>query len=121
MSANLGKCHLDLPSTDEPGEGVAGTGVDVCGEEGLRLELAFGVTHEKPTDRHRRHAAAMPEGRAAGDLDETVGSAVPEHGGKPAQAAGFDEVSFGRSDRIAIDAAGADLGAPAPLDGVVEA
>src|ERR1700730_8503582 len=78
MSANLGKCHLDLPSTDDPGEDVAGTGVDVCGEEGLRLELAFGVTHEKPTDRHWRHAAAMPESRAAGDLDETVGSAVPE-------------------------------------------
>src|ERR1700728_3391339 len=77
MSANLGECHLDLPSTDEPGEDVAGTGVDICGEEGLRLELAFGIAHEKPTDRHRRHAAAMPEGRAAGDLDETGGSAVP--------------------------------------------
>jgi len=44
-----------------------------------------------------------------------------QHGGKPAQAAGFDEVSLGRTDRIAIDAASADLGAPAPFDGVVEA
>src|ERR1700676_2319459 len=78
MSANLGECHLDLPSTDDPGEDVAGRGVEVCGEEGLRLELAFAIAHEKPTDRHWRHAAAMPESRAASDLDETVGSAVPE-------------------------------------------
>ena len=43
-----------------------------------------------------------------------------QHGGKPAQAAGFDEVSLGRADRIAIDAAGADVGSPTPLDGIVE-
>src|SRR5262249_41062384 len=43
-----------------------------------------------------------------------------QHGGKPAQAAGFDEVSLGGADRIAIDAASADLGAPAPFDGVIE-
>jgi len=43
-----------------------------------------------------------------------------QHGGKPAQAAGFDEVTFGRADRIAIDAAGADLGSPAPFDGVIK-
>jgi hypothetical protein len=43
-----------------------------------------------------------------------------QHGGKPEQAAGFDEVTFGRADRIAIDAAGADLGSPAPFDGVIK-
>jgi Type III restriction enzyme, res subunit len=43
-----------------------------------------------------------------------------QHGGKPAQAAGFDEVPLGRADRIAIDAAGADLGSPAPFDGVIK-
>src|SRR6185369_17399892 len=43
-----------------------------------------------------------------------------QHGGKPAQAAGSDEVTFGRADRIAIDAAGADLGSPAPFDGVIK-
>src|SRR6202051_3166038 len=30
------------------------------------------------------------------------------------------EVSLGRADRIAIDAAGADLGSPAPFDGVIK-
>ena len=44
-----------------------------------------------------------------------------QHGGQPAQATGLDEVSLGRTHRITIDAAGLDLGAPAPLDGVVEA
>jgi len=34
--------------------------------------------HEKPMDRHWPHAAGIPESRAAGDLDETVGSAAPE-------------------------------------------
>ena len=49
------------------------------------------------------------------------GTLHQQHGGKPAQAAGFDEVSLGGADRIAINAAGADLGSPAPFDGVVEA
>ena len=43
-----------------------------------------------------------------------------QHGGKPAQTAGFDEVALGGADRIAIDATGLDLGPPAPLDGVVK-
>ena len=43
-----------------------------------------------------------------------------QHGGKPSQAAGFDEMSLGGADRIAIDAAGTDLGSPAPLNGVVD-
>jgi hypothetical protein len=35
-------------------------------------------------------------------------------------ARGFSRIVGGRADRIAIDAAGADLGSPAPFDGVVE-
>ena len=41
--------------------------------------------------------------------------------GQPAQATGLDEVSLGGADRVTIDAAGADLVPPAPLDGVVDA
>lgn len=78
VSANFRKCYLDLPPTDKPSEDVAGASVEVGGEKGLRLELAFGIADEKPTDRHRRHAAAIPHGGAAGDLDEPVGSTVPE-------------------------------------------
>ena len=43
MSANFRECYFDLPATDEPGEDVAGTSVEVGGEEGLRFELAFGI------------------------------------------------------------------------------
>src|ERR1700720_2337176 len=78
MSANFRECYFALPATDEPGEDVAGTSVEVGGEEGLRFELAFGIADEKPTDRHRGHAAAIPQRGAAGDVDEAVGSAVPE-------------------------------------------
>jgi hypothetical protein len=40
-------------------------------------------------------------------------------GGKPSQSAGYDDMSLGGADWIAIDAVGADLGSPAPLNGVV--
>ncbi len=58
-----------------------------------------------------------------GERHDAIGPrhAHEQHGGKPAQAAGFDEVPLGGADRIAIDAAGADLGSPAPLDGVINA
>ena len=65
MSANFRECYFDLPATDEPGEDVAGTSVEVGGEEGLRFELAFGIADEKPTDRHRGHGAAIPQRGAA--------------------------------------------------------
>jgi hypothetical protein len=251
MSAGFFERDLDLPAAHEPSEDIARTGVKIGCQERLRFEVAFGIADEEPTDRHRRHAAAIPQRSAAGDLDEAIGSAVPEtdavalpgdfgivedggelfqalafdrrpaaafallrreieqvgieaqagdetdmvadggeefdcsegaigdqdnvaigepaadlqgglagpieqclggarfagietfgrgeqreegqrhaavgprhaheqHGRKPAQAAGFDEVSLGGADRIAIDAAGADLGSPAPLDGVIE-
>ena len=70
---------LPRPATDyEPGEAIAGASVEVGGEEGLRLELACGIAGDKPMDRHRRHAAAIPAGGAAGDFDDAVGLAVPE-------------------------------------------
>jgi hypothetical protein len=78
MSANLGKCTSTCHRLTNQARRSRGRALIVCGDEGLRLELAFAIAHEKSTDRHRRHAAAMPKSRAAGDLDETVGSAVPE-------------------------------------------
>ena len=40
MSADFLEGDLDLPATDEPGEDVTGTRVDIGGEEGLRVEFA---------------------------------------------------------------------------------
>jgi hypothetical protein len=44
-----------------------------------------------------------------------------QHRRKPAQSAGLDEMTMARSHGIPIDAARLDLGAPPPLDRVVEA
>src|SRR5262245_10477548 len=62
---------------DEPAENIAGWNAEIDREEGLRFEFAFGVTDEKPADRHRRHAGAIPHGGAGGDFNEAIGSAVP--------------------------------------------
>jgi hypothetical protein len=47
-----------------PGKDVARTGVKIGCQKGLRLELASGV--------------AIPQCDAAGNLDDAVGSAIPE-------------------------------------------
>src|ERR1700687_4355291 len=47
-------------------------------QECLRIEFAFGIANQEPTDRHGRHATAIPQRGAGGDLDDTIGSAVPE-------------------------------------------
>ena len=60
------------------GLNVSGASIEVGGEESLRLEFACRIANEKPTDWHWRHSAAIPDGGAAGDFDEAVGSAVPE-------------------------------------------
>src|SRR5260221_3124067 len=78
MSAGFLEGDFDLPATDEPGEDIARTDVEIGSQEGLRLEFAFGIANEQPADRHRRRAAAIPDGGATGDFDEAVGSAVPE-------------------------------------------
>src|ERR1700681_2745460 len=78
MGAGFLEGDFDLPATDEPGEHIARTGVEIGSQEGLRVEFAFGIANEQPADRHRRRAAAIPDGGAAGDFDEAVGSAVPE-------------------------------------------
>src|SRR6266852_4606316 len=78
MSAGFLEGDFDLQATDEPGEDIARTDVEIGSQEGLRFEFAFGIANEQPADRHWRRAAAIPDGSAAGDLDEAVGSAVPQ-------------------------------------------
>src|ERR1700681_2875173 len=78
MGAGFLEGDFDLPATDEPSEDIARTGVEIGSQKGLGFEFAFGIANEQPADRHRRRAAAIPDGGAAGDFDEAVGSAVPE-------------------------------------------
>ena len=78
MSAHLLESDLDLPAADEPSDDVLWLGVEIGCEEGLRVELAGWIADQKPSDRHRRHAAAIPDGGAGCELDEPIGSAVPQ-------------------------------------------
>src|ERR1700681_1631912 len=78
VSANFRKRHLDLPAADEPRENVARASIEVGGEECLWLELTSRIADEKPSNRYRRHAAAIPQRGAGGDFDEAVGSAIPK-------------------------------------------
>jgi hypothetical protein len=61
-----------------PGKDVARTGVKIGCQKGLRLKLASGVADQEPADRYGRHATAIPQCDAAGNLDDAVGSAIPE-------------------------------------------
>src|SRR3974390_1338817 len=78
MSAHLLESDLDLPAADEQSDDVLWLGVEIGCEEGLRVELAGWIADQKPSDRHRRHAAAIPNGGAGCALDQPVGSAVPQ-------------------------------------------
>src|SRR5262249_25400654 len=78
VRAHLFKCDLDLPAAHEPGEDVLGAGVEICRQECLRVELALGIADDDPADRHRHNSGTIPECGAAGDLDEPIGSTIPE-------------------------------------------
>ena len=65
-------------------------------------------------------------GRQHGQEGQTPDPPGPGHGreqhdAEPAQAAGLDEMPGAGADRVAVDPPRRDPGAPAPLDGVVEA
>jgi hypothetical protein len=78
MSAGFLEGDFDLPTADEPGKDVARTGVKIGCQKGLRLELASGIADQEPADRYGRHATAIPQCDAAGNLDDAVGLAIPE-------------------------------------------
>src|SRR5262249_56790920 len=78
VRTHLLKCDLDLPPAHEPGENILGAGVKICRQECLGIEFALGVADEEPADRHRHNSSTIPKCGSAGDLDQAVGSAVPE-------------------------------------------
>src|SRR3954464_8479073 len=65
-------------------------------------------------------------GREHGQEGQSPNAAGPgygseQHYAQPAQAAGFDEVAVAGANRVAVDPARLDLGAPTPLDRIVKA
>jgi hypothetical protein len=65
---------------EQPGPLILGvlSGVEIGCEECLRVEFSGRIADQKPADRHRRHTVAIPDGSAGCDLDETIGSAIPQ-------------------------------------------
>jgi len=110
---------LELPTRDEPLEDIDRSGIEISAEEGLRCKLAARIADQQPPDRHGGQAAVVPDRGAGGDLDETIGAAVPKRDGvalpdgigvlqdlaEPGQALALDRRSsaartFGRRGRI---------------------
>ncbi len=72
VRACLFKGDFDLPTADEPSKDLFRFDSLVGAEEGLRIKLALWVAHQHPAQRHRRQAAAVPDGCTGGDLDDTA-------------------------------------------------
>ncbi len=98
--AAAGKPAVDLQ------DGLAGT-IDQR-LRGARLVAIEALRRSQHGEEGQRHDAARP-----GHLDQQLGT-------EPTQTAGFDEVSLGGANGIAVDAAGPDLGSPPSLDRIVE-
>lgn len=62
-------------------EDIDGSRIEVGAEEGLRRQLAERVAHQQPANWHRGQTATVPNGGSVGDLNGTVGAAVPESNG----------------------------------------
>src|SRR5207248_9753974 len=54
----------------EPFQDLARSLIEVGTEQSSRLEFAFGVPNQHPTNGQRGLAAVVPNGRAGGDLDQ---------------------------------------------------
>jgi hypothetical protein len=81
MGAAFLERDLELPARDEPLEDIDRSGIEIGAEEGLRCKLAARIADQQPSDGHGGQAAVVPDRGAGGDLDETIGAAVPERDG----------------------------------------
>jgi hypothetical protein len=78
MGTNFLKGDLQLPTGDEPLENINRSRIKISAEESLRRQFAERIAHQQPPDRHRGQTRTVPDSRAGGDLNNTIGTAVPE-------------------------------------------
>ena len=78
MGAAFLERDLELPARDEPLEDIDRSGIEIAAEEGLQCKLSARIADQQPSDGHGGQAAVVPDRGAGGDLDETIGAAVPE-------------------------------------------
>ncbi len=81
MGTSFLKGDFHLPARDEPLEDIDGGGVEIGAEEGLRWEFTARIAHQQPANGHWGQAATVPNGGTGGDLNDTIGAAVPESDG----------------------------------------
>ena len=77
VRAGLLKGDLELPAQHEPLHDLAGRHGQFGAEERLRVTLAVRITDQHPAQRDDRQARVIPDGGAAGELDEAGLAAVP--------------------------------------------
>src|SRR5271165_712549 len=78
MGTNFLKGNLQLPTRDEPLEDIDGSGIKIGAEESLWRYFVERIAHQQPADGHRGQTPTVPDSRAGGDLNNTVGAAIPE-------------------------------------------
>ena len=105
MGAGFLEGELWLPARAEPLEDIDGSGSEIGGEEGQRLEFAERIADQPPANGQRGQACVVANGGAGGDLDDAIGTAIPEG----------DSVTLPTGVGIVQDLA--ELGQPVPLIG----
>ena len=81
MGAAFLERDLKLPAGDEPLEDIDRSGAEIGAEEGLWRELTARIADQQPANGHRGQTAVVPDSGAGGDLDGTIGAAVPKSDG----------------------------------------
>jgi len=75
--AHLAERGLQLPALDKPAQDLHGILGGVGAQQGLRVEVAKGITHQHPADRNDGHPTMAPNGGGGADLDDTLAAAIP--------------------------------------------
>src|SRR5450631_2044786 len=68
MSPDFLEGHLYLPAPKEPLQDLTGILIELGAEQSAGFELAFGVSHQHPTDGHWRQTSVIPNRGAGSDF-----------------------------------------------------
>jgi hypothetical protein len=77
MSSHFLESDLDLPTANEPFQNLDRVSGLIGTQQRFRLEPSFGVTDQDPANGYRGHAAVIPNGSIASDLDLRRTLSVP--------------------------------------------
>src|SRR5579859_6823319 len=81
--SDLMQGDFQLPPQDKPLYHLHRGNLQIGREQGLRLELAFGIADHDPTNRQRRLTAVIPDGGVGDNLDNTTPFTIPVRNADP--------------------------------------